>query len=110
MDRLEKEIEIEKKQINIAESELRPKLNMVGGFYQDQVALANSDSNLLRNNFVIGVEANWAIRFIQESRSKKCFLGKKETFGIRWNENLKTSAYMWKTLGKISYRWAIEFK
>ena len=40
MDRLEKEIEIEKKQIKIAESQLKPKLNMVGGFYQDQVALA----------------------------------------------------------------------
>ena len=71
MDRLEKEIEIEKKQIKIAESELRPKLNMVGGFYQDQVALANSDANLLRNNFVIGVEANWAIWDSSKSRGQK---------------------------------------
>ena len=71
MDRLEKEIEIEKKQIKIAESELRPKLNMVGGFYQDQVALANSDANLLRNNFVIGVEVNWAIWDSSKSRGQK---------------------------------------
>ena len=71
MDRLEKEIEIEKKQIKIAESELRPKLNMVGGFYQDQVALANSNANLLRNNFVIGVEANWAIWDSSKSRGQK---------------------------------------
>ena len=71
MDRLEKEIEIEKKQIKIAESELRPKLNMVGGFYQDQVALANSDGNLLRNNFVIGVEVNWAIWDSSKSRGQK---------------------------------------
>ena len=71
MNRLEKEIEIEKKQIKIAESELKPKLNMVGGFYQDQVALANSDGNLLRNNFVIGVEVNWAIWDSSKSRGQK---------------------------------------
>jgi len=71
MDRLETEIEIEKKQIKIAESELRPKLNMVGGFYQDQVALANSDANLLRNNFIIGVEVNWAIWDSSKSRGQK---------------------------------------
>ena len=71
IDRLEKEIEIEKKQIKIADSELKPKLNMVGGFYQDQVALANSDANLLRNNFVIGVEANWAIWDSSKSRGQK---------------------------------------
>ena len=71
MDRLEKEIEIEKKQIKIAESEVRPKLNMVGGFYQDQVALANSDASLLRNNFIIGLEANWAIWDSSKSRGQK---------------------------------------
>ena len=44
---------------------------MVGGFYQDQVALANSDANLLRNNFVVGVEANWAIWDSSKSKGQK---------------------------------------
>ena len=71
MDRLEKEIEIEINQLKIADSQLKPKLNMVGGFYQDQVALANSDANLLRNNFVVGVEANWAIWDSSKSKGQK---------------------------------------
>ena len=71
MDRLEKEIEIEINQLKIADSQLKPKLNMVGGFYQDQVALANSDANLLRNNFVVGVEVNWAIWDSSKSKGQK---------------------------------------
>ena len=71
MDRLEREIEIEKNQLIIAKSQLKPKLNLVGGFYQDQVALANSEANLLRNNIIIGLEANWAIWDSSKSKGQK---------------------------------------
>ena len=45
--RIEKEIEIEKEHLTIASSQLKPKLNIVGGFYQDQVALASNEGCLL---------------------------------------------------------------
>ena len=69
--RIEIEIEIEKNQLTIANSQLKPKLNLVSGFYQDQVALANSDDNLLRNNFIVGLEAKWAIWDSSKSKGQK---------------------------------------
>ena len=90
MDRLEKEIEIEKHKIKIAESQLKPKLNLVGGFYQDQVALANSDASLLRNNFVFGVEANWAIWDSSKSKGlKSAALAKKRQLEYALDRELK---------------------
>lgn len=90
MDRLEKEIEIEEHKIKIAESQLKPKLNLVGGFYQDQVALANSDASLLRNNFVVGVEANWAIWDSSKSKGlKSAALAKKRRLEYALDRELK---------------------
>ena len=90
MDRLEKEIEIEEHKIKIAESQLKPKLNLVGGFYQDQVALANSDASLLRNNFVVGVEANWAIWDSSKSEGlKSAALAKKRRLEYALDRELK---------------------
>ena len=39
------EVENEKRRILIAESELKPKFNLIGGIYQDQVALADNREN-----------------------------------------------------------------
>ena len=90
MDRLEKEIEIEKHKIKIAESQLKPKLNLVGGFYQDQVALANSDASLLRNNVVVGIEANWAIWDSSKSKGlKSAALAKKRRLEYALDRELK---------------------
>ena len=65
------EVENEKRRILIAESELKPKFNLIGGIYQDQVALADNRENLTRNNLLVGVEANWAIWDSEKSKGKK---------------------------------------
>ncbi len=69
--RLQKESEIEKKRITIAESKLKPKLNLFGGFFQDQIPLADNRDNINRNNFVIGVEADWAVWDSSLSKGEK---------------------------------------
>ena len=61
LENLRNEIEKETNNIKIADSDLKPKLNLIGGFYQDQVDLANSSESLNRNNLLIGVEAQWDI-------------------------------------------------
>jgi outer membrane protein TolC len=71
MKRIQEEIAIEENKITIANSQLKPKINLVGGFYQDQVPLANSEANLLRNNVMIGLEATWAIWDSSKSKGEK---------------------------------------
>lgn len=89
--RIEIEIEIEKNQFTIANSQLKPKLNLVSGFYQDQVALANSDDSLLRNNFVVGLEANWAIWDSSKSKGQKtAALARKRSLEYALERELKS--------------------
>ena len=64
-------IEAENQRIIIAESDLRPKLNLIGGFHQDKIDLPDSRSSVDRNNFLIGVEANWALFDASQSRGEK---------------------------------------
>jgi outer membrane protein TolC len=89
--RIEKEIDIEKNQFTIANSQLKPKLNLVGGFYQDQVALANSGDSLLRNNFIVGLEANWAIWDSSKSKGQKsAALARKRSLEYALERELKS--------------------
>ena len=71
LENLRNEIEKETNNIKIADSDLKPKLNLIGGFYQDQVDLANSSESLNRNNLLIGVEAQWDIWDSSLSKGKK---------------------------------------
>lgn len=64
-------IEAENQLIIIAKSGLRPKLNLIGGFHQDKIDLADSRSSVDRNNFTIGLEANWALFDASQSRGEK---------------------------------------
>ena len=64
-------IEAENQRIIIAESDLRPKLNLIGGFHQDKIDLPDSRSSVDRNNFLIGIEANWALFDASQSRGEK---------------------------------------
>jgi outer membrane protein TolC len=64
-------IEAENQRIIIAKSALRPKLNLIGGFHQDKIDLADSRSSVDRNNFTIGLEANWALFDASQSRGEK---------------------------------------
>ena len=71
VEEIELEVENEKRRIVIAESQLKPKFNLIGGVFQDQVAVADNRENLTRNQPVIGVEANWAIWDSKKSTGEK---------------------------------------
>ncbi len=71
VEEIELEVENEKRRIVIAESQLKPKFNLIGGVFQDQVAVADNRENLTRNNLLIGVEANWAIWDSKKSTGEK---------------------------------------
>ena len=69
---LEREIEIEKNQLIIARSQSKPKLNLVGGFYQDKLPYANSEANLQKqHNYWF---ENWAIWDSSKAKVKRVHL------------------------------------
>ncbi len=68
---LKNEIEVERNKIKIADADLKPKLNLIGALYQDQVDMANSRETLVRNNLLVGIEAQWAIWDSSLSKGKK---------------------------------------
>jgi len=55
----------------IADSQLKPKLNFLSTFYQDQIDVLGSQENLQRNNFLVGIEANWAIWDSYKSKAQR---------------------------------------
>ena len=71
MENLERSIETQRQYVKMAEAELRPKLNLVGGFYQDQVDHLDNRSTQDRNNLIVGVEANWALFDSSLSKGRK---------------------------------------
>ena len=78
INRLQTQVEIEDEHIKIAEAELKPKINLTGVYFQDQVDLAEGRSSLDRNNFLVGLEASWSIWDSHKSTGqKKIALAKK---------------------------------
>ena len=71
VERIKNEIEVEARKIKIAESGLKPKVNFLAGFFQDQVPLANNEDSFRRNNFLVGLEVNWAIWDSSKSKAEK---------------------------------------
>ena len=65
------QLSIESENVRIAEAELKPKINFMTAYYQDQIDLANIGQSIDRNNFVAGIEANWALWDSHQSKSKK---------------------------------------
>lgn len=61
----------EEKIKKIADSQLKPKLNLLSTFYQDQIDAIGSQDNLQRNNFLVGIEANWEIWDSYRSKAKR---------------------------------------
>ena len=59
IEKLHTQVQIEDEHIKIAEAELKPKINLTGAYFQDQVDLADGRSSLDRNNFLVGLEASW---------------------------------------------------
>ena len=68
---LRNEIEVERNKIKIAQADLRPKLDLIGALYQDQVDLPNSKESMRRNNVIVGIEANWALWDSSLSKGKR---------------------------------------
>ena len=64
-------LEIEENRLKITDAELKPKLNLMGSFFQDQVDVAASEGAIDRNNFVVGVEANWLLWDSHKSSAQK---------------------------------------
>ena len=62
---------IQDQSIVIAEASLKPKLNFTSAYFQDQIDIAESGTNLDRNNLIVGVEANWAIWDSGKSKAQK---------------------------------------
>ena len=62
---------MERNKIKIADADLKPKLNLIGALYQDQVDMANSRDTLKRNNLLVGIEAQWAIWDSSRSKGRK---------------------------------------
>ena len=78
VERLQTQVKIEDEHIKIAEAELKPKINLTGAYFQDQVDLAEGRSSLDRNNFLVGLEASWSIWDSHKSTGqKKIALAKK---------------------------------
>ena len=71
IESMENLIAMENNRIVVAKSGLRPKVNLLGGFYQDRVDLQDSRSSIERNNFIIGLEANWSVWDSSRSRGQK---------------------------------------
>jgi outer membrane protein TolC len=90
VEELKSQINIEKENIKIADSNLKPKVNLVGGFYQDQIDLPNKADSVRRNNFLVGIEANWALWDSSYSKGMKSLaLAKKRQFEIQLESNTK---------------------
>ena len=84
LENIDSAIETESQRIIIAESGLHPKLNLIGGFHQDKIDLPDSRSSVDRNNFLIGIEANWALFDASQSRGeKRAAMARKRRFEIQ---------------------------
>ena len=81
LESLNSKILIEDQRVIISDAELKPKINLTSAYFQDQVDSIESGRNLDRNNFLIGLEANWAIWDSQKSiAQKKAALARKSKF------------------------------
>jgi len=93
INEIESLIEKERQKVIIAESELMPKLNLVGSVYQDQVDAVSSTERVDRNNILFGIEVNWSLWDSGKSRDKKLAAlvraRKYETFLAQANRKLR---------------------
>lgn len=90
IEQLKTQINIEKENLKIAHAARKPKLNLVGGFFQDQIDLPDSTDPVRRNNFLLGIEANWAIWDSSLSKGQKLLaLAKKRKFNLQLENSIR---------------------
>lgn len=91
IENLNTQIFIENQRIIISDAELKPKINLVGSYFQDQIDTAKSGDSVDRNNFLVGIEGNWAIWDSRKSLAqKKASLARKAK--LEHSINTKTRA------------------
>ena len=71
IDHLNSNIEKEKNNIEISDAANKPKFNLIGGFFQDQIDLPNNTKPIRRNNLLIGIEANWELWDSSRAKGEK---------------------------------------
>ncbi|MEK9772325.1 MAG: TolC family protein [Opitutae bacterium] len=71
IEHLHTRVAIEEQNIIISDAELKPKINLTGSYFQDQVDTVEGRQNVDRNNFLVGLEANWAIWDSHKSKAQK---------------------------------------
>jgi outer membrane protein TolC len=71
LDSLTHAIEIEGERVIVAEAIRKPKVNLAGSIYQDQVDALDSTQTLDRTNLLLGVQVRWDIFDGHESEGRK---------------------------------------
>jgi outer membrane protein TolC len=83
-------IETEKENSYIAKNSQKPKINLVGGFYQDQIDLPDNPDSVSRNNFLVGIEANWNLWDSSRSKGQRQLaLARKRKFEIQLESSVR---------------------
>jgi outer membrane protein TolC len=87
---LKNQIAKEEQNLIVANSANKPKLNLIGGFFQDQIDSLDNPNSVRRNNFLIGIEANWNLWDSSRSKGQKSLaLAKKRKFDIQLENEIK---------------------
>ena len=83
-------IKTEKENSFIATNSQKPKINLVGGFYQDQIDSPDNPDSVRRNNFLVGIEANWNLWDSSRSKGEKQLaLARKRKFEIQLESSVR---------------------
>ena len=90
IEKLKTLIKSENENIKVAESSLKPKLNLIGAVYQDQIDLPNNPDSVRRNNFLAGLEVTWAIWDSSLSKAEKSLaIAQKRKFEIQLEDKVR---------------------
>lgn len=71
INQLTSNIEKEKNNIEISDAANKPKFNLIGGFFQDQIDLPDNAKPVRRNNLLIGIEASWELWDAARAKGEK---------------------------------------
>ena len=83
-------IKTEKENSFIAKNSQKPRINLVGGFYQDQIDSPDNPDSVRRNNFLVGIEANWNLWDSSRSKGEKQLaLARKRKFEIQLESSVR---------------------
>ncbi len=84
LESLDHAIAMESERVIVAEAIRKPKVNLVGSIYQDQVDALDSTQTLDRTNLVLGVQVQWDLFDGRESEGLKSeALSKKRRFQLQ---------------------------